>query len=246
MEKDEKKEGGYTIEHGGMDLKVGTPVQDGSEKTDPSVLTNSKSIAKSEKKISEKSKPIFDKKTKTLRKVYGGSGRKAMIMPRHRALLEEIPKHDGKITKAMIALGYAHSVVKNPGAITNTKSWQMLMDEHLPPELIAQRHTELLNKRARRNIRDDKGNIIKYDVDDGPDTPAVVKALELAYKLRGSFAAEKPKDPGNVIYNLFYKPEVREAMQSFEDQLKQQIKNDANSNTKEPVFREVDPGEGGE
>lgn len=245
LEDTQNKEGGYTIEHGGTDVNVGTPLSKRSTKTDPSPLTSSNSTAKSKKKFSEKKKPMFDKTTKVMRKTLGGPGRKAEILPRHRALLAEIPKHDGKITAAMIALRYSDKVAKNPRNITGTQSWQMLMDEHLPPELIAERHTELLNKRARRNIRNDKGEIIKYDVDDGPDTPAVVKALELAYKLRGSFAAEKPKDPSNVIYNLFYKPEVREAMNSFEQQLKDQIKDEANSKTKNAVYSEVQPGDDG-
>lgn len=201
-------------------------------------------MIKSEKKISEKKEPLIDKSINNgiLPK---STGPRVRIKAKHRALFAEMQTNGAKITPAMIALEYSPNTVKTPGMLTRTKSWQALMAEHLPEDLVALRHSELLNKRARRNIKNSKGEVTEYDVDDGPDTPAVVKALELAYKLRGSFAAEKQMEAKSVIYNLFYKPEVREAMKSFEDNLKQQIANEANTEIKDVTYSET-PNGGGE
>lgn len=235
-----KKKGGYTIDHTGVDPDGGTSARDESPLSQsdldkvatilPAEIRNVQ--YKLKKKFLENPEPPIDKPKEVLPKVR--KPRKPRVLPRHRAIMSRITNKGELISKAMVALSYSEK--SPPQAIIHTKSWQMLMDEHMPEDLIALRHTELLNKRARRNIKDKDGKVIEYDVDDGPDTPAVVKALELAYKLRGSFAAEKKAPDGNVIYNLFYKPEVREAMKSFEDNLKQQIANEANKNIKDAVY----------
>lgn len=235
-----KKKGGYTIDHTGVSPDGGTSTRDGSpiSETDLDKVSTILPVEirnvqyKLKKKILENPEPTIDKPKIPLHKTR--KPRKPRVLPRHRAIMSRVTNKGELISKAMVALSYSEK--SPPQAIIHTKSWQMLMDEHMPEDLIALRHTELLNKRARRNIKNSKGEVIEYDVDDGPDTPAVVKALELAYKLRGSFAAEKKAPDGNVIYNLFYKPEVREAMKSFEDNLKQQIANEANKNIKDAVY----------
>lgn len=235
-----KKKGGYTIDHTGVSPDGGTSTRDGSpiSETDLDKVSTILPIEirnvqyKLKKKILENPEPTIDKPVEVL--PVKKKHKPIRILPRHRAILNRVSEKGELISKAMVALSYSKKTV--PQMVTETKSWQMLMDEHMPEDLIALRHTELLNKRARRNIKNAKGEVIEYDVDDGPDTLAVVKALELAYKLRGSFAAEKKAPDGNVIYNLFYKPEVREAMKSFEDNLKQQIANEANKNIKDAVY----------
>ena len=66
------------------------------------------------------------------------------------------------------------------------------------------------------------------EVDNGPETAAVTKGLELAYRLRGSFSKEEQAPPSTVMYNLFYKPEVREQMRVFEDGIKQSLLHEIN------------------
>lgn len=143
------------------------------------------------------------------------------IVERHRVVLDEMQKNGGIVTKAMIAAGYTALTAHNPKNVTARKSWAALMAEHLPEDKVAQRHSELLDKRAYRKTADGD------EVDDGPDTAAVGKALEMAYKLRGAFKEDKPVNPSNVVYNLFYKPEVRSQVQAFEASLKQTIANDS-------------------
>ncbi len=161
--------------------------------------------------------------------------RKDLVNPRHRIVLDSLEKNGGTLSKAMIAAGYAPSTAHVPKLVTGTKSWAMLMAEYLPEDKIAHRHSELLDKRAyRKNVEGD-------EVDDGPDTAAVGKALEMAYKLRGSFKDEKPVNPSAVVYNLFYKPEVRASVQAFEATLKQTIANESTGES--PRVIDVTPGQ---
>lgn len=162
--------------------------------------------------------------TKKVQKVPGGKTG-AKILARHRSILDHMTKNGGNMTRAMIAVGYSPATAHNPSEITERKSWAALMAEHLPEDRVAKRHSELLDKRAYRKTVDGD------EVDDGPDTAAVGKALEMAYKLRGSFKEDKPVNPSNVVYNLFYKPEVRSQVQAFEASLKQTIANDSIGNS---------------
>jgi len=115
------------------------------------------------------------------------------------------------------------------------------MKLYLPEEKLALRHAELLDKRDTKTIENIKYNKDGTEkerseqlVDMGPETNAVSKGLELAYRLRGSFQKEDAPPPSTVMYNLFYKPEVREEMRLFEDKIKLSLLNEINKrNTQE-------------
>jgi len=234
-EKKEQKilEGGYTIERGSED-----PRGDAKSK-----FSNFQAPV-----LTDNEKDVKAKKSPT-RKLGAHKGGPTTIVPKHRALLEVMqqPEIGGKITKAMIAMKYSNSYAKKRAVeLKQSKSWQALMDENLPKEVVATRHLELLNKRARRNIRDETGKIIEYDVDDGPDTSAVSKALEMAYKLRGAFKdGGTPSKVGNLTYNLFYNPEVRSSMKDFESNLIKQIRDEANKKIIEAETKEPSSDNGG-
>ncbi len=230
------REGGYTIEQG-VGFIEGTPSEN-FVKNEASLLTKDDKcdIIPKAKKTRKVKSAIHDKKTqigkmvdKTLtaieeRKKGRINPKRTVILPQHRAVLNEIQNNGGKITKAMIAMSYSKKFAESQSMqLKESKSWQALMDENLPVDLVAERHQELLNKRARRDIKDSTGKIIEYGVDDGPDTQAVTKALEMAYKLRGAYIKEEKKPEGNVTYNLFYKPGVQESVKAFEKQLIRQI-----------------------
>ena len=63
---------------------------------------------------------------------------------------------------------------------------QKALSDALPDDLLAERHLELLNKREVVKMFNGEGKVI-----DQPDTQAVSKGLEMAYKIKGSYAAEK-------------------------------------------------------
>jgi len=151
---------------------------------------------------------------------------------------------------------YSTSLEKRVNVLTGTQSWKALLAEYMPEEALARRHSELLDKRDYRKIEsgevDKKGNPIMVEVDSGPDTQAVSKGLEMAYKLRGSFSKEEDPKQNTVMYNLFYKPEVREQMKNFEAGIKQSLLNEINKRNladikaEEEREGEVKPAGGGD
>lgn len=100
------------------------------------------------------------------------------------------------IKKAMQEVGYAQSTSLRTNKLTRTKGWNELMEKFLPDKLIAKRHTELLNKREIIKQFNGEGKMI-----DQPDTQAVSKGLDMAYKIKGRYVNEKdePTRPINLI-----------------------------------------------
>lgn len=74
------------------------------------------------------------------------------------------------ITHAMKEVGYSETTSANTGKLTNSDGWKELMDKHLPDEKLAEKHNEFLNS-DRQEIG--------------------IKALDMGYKLKGSYAPEK-------------------------------------------------------
>lgn len=169
-----------------------------------------------------------------LMKVDGRAYRATVVRPRHRVLYAELqkPEHEGKIGRAMAAVGYPVSMQERPSTVTDTKSWKVILDEHVSEDLLARRHNELLNKREGKYVTYGRGRNRRTEfIDRGPDVTAVSRGLEMGYKLRGKFVAElvPPPQPTNV-YNLFYSPQVRASVTSFEDSLKHAIAHEISQN----------------
>ena len=171
----------------------------------------------------------------------GPRKRDARIIPAHRQIFENYKEQGFRsLGKAIRRTGvYSEAVASRVNLITKSVSWQTLMNEYMPEETLAQRHSELLNKRDTEIVydyvkagKDKKGNqkfkkVARF-IDKGPETNAVSKGLELAYRLRGSFQKEEAPAQSTVMYNLFYKPEVREQVKMFEDSLKLTLLNEIN------------------
>ena len=89
----------------------------------------------------------------------------------------------------------------------------------LPDELLTERHLELLNKREIVKMFNGEGRII-----DQPDTQAVAKGLDMAYRIKGSYATENPSSPFQV--NIAVKignKEMEDLRQEYEDKLKAKL-----------------------
>ncbi len=191
-----------------------------------------------------KKNPNFPKKGKR-------GARPAKILDSHREVFK-LYKEQGfrNLGKAVRRTGvYSEGVADRVNVITKSKSWQLLMQEYLPESTIAIRHAELLDKRDWRKVEsgevDAKGNKIMMEVDNGPETLAVSKGLELAYRLRGAFQKEEAPPASTVMYNLFYKPEVRDQIKAFEDGLKTSLLNEINKRNTKDDEDEESPGDGG-
>jgi hypothetical protein len=73
------------------------------------------------------------------------------------------------VSRAMRKAGYGKGYAKNPHLFTKSKTWQEMMEEYIPDELIVSKHKELLNK------TDDLGVI---------DVNAVKAGVDMGYKLK--------------------------------------------------------------
>lgn len=120
------------------------------------------------------------------------------------------------LTNAMKVAGYSVETSKRTNKLTRTKGWEELMEEYLPEEELARAHKEMLNAGVierigfEKDIEDEvilevfkkaKGckvlYIRHYENSDKTayvqviDNNARKNALEMAYKLKGSYAPEK-------------------------------------------------------
>lgn len=106
---------------------------------------------------------------------------------RIKKVFEKVMENHGKnIGKTMIDEGYTKASAKNPKNVTDSKSWEMLMDEYIPESLIAQTHKEAFE--ANRTISVVSGKQASggtTDFIDVPDWQTRMKATELGYKIRG-------------------------------------------------------------
>jgi len=97
--------------------------------------------------------------------------------------------------------------------------------ERLPDDLLEERHLELLNKRETISRVTEEGELIKHDL--GPDVQGVSKGLDMAYKLKGSYAAEKTTSLNvNVEARLEDKSGLEAIREEYEEKLKQKLINE--------------------
>ena len=119
----------------------------------------------------------------------------AMATQKQKAAAKKILENAGNVSKTMIEVGYAPSTAKNPMELTKSKGWKELMEEYLPDTLLAEKHNELLTVPKITKIMR-KGTTT--EIEESTDTHAISKGLDMAYKLKGSYAAEK-RDINGVI-----------------------------------------------
>jgi hypothetical protein len=100
-----------------------------------------------------------------------------MATIKQKRAFKEALENGGVVSRAMKTAGYSDSVAKNPKKLTDSIGWKELMDEYLPDKLLAKRHLALLNKTEGKTGQ--------------PETMAVSKGLDMAYKLKGKYAPEK-------------------------------------------------------
>jgi phage terminase small subunit len=84
--------------------------------------------------------------------------------------LDELAENGGNVSRAMIDAGYSEATAKTPQKLTESVGWKELMDQHLPDDKLARKHDQLLNDE---------------------ESTVQIKALDMAYKLKGSYAPEK-------------------------------------------------------
>ena len=142
-------------------------------------------------------------------------------------------KDGKSVGAAMREVGYSENYADNPQKLTKSKTWKELMKEFLPDDLIAETHHSLLKSatvdqltfkpsKAGKPVSEEfiEGVIAQIpgakllSVADGFESSRIAyftlpegrirkEAVEMAYKLRGRFAAEKIEvdDPYDKLSN---------------------------------------------
>lgn len=96
-------------------------------------------------------------------------------------------------SEAMIECEYQEALANNPDGITETAAWKLVMDTFMPDKHLARRHRALLDK---------------VDHSGQPDTQAVGKGLELAYKIKGKLidkvdvTSGGKELPATIVFNF--------------------------------------------
>lgn len=110
-------------------------------------------------------------------------------------------------TDAMIEAQYQDALANNPEGITETDAWRLVMGAALPDMVLGKKHRALLEK---------------VDHTGQPDTQAVGKALELAYKIKGKLVDRVDLTtggdqlPAQIVFNFPKKSEYIQAEDSIE------------------------------
>lgn len=139
---------------------------------------------------------------------------------RAKKAFDKMLENGGVVSTAMVEAGYSPNTAKTPQKLTESRAWQELMQDYLNDDALAVKHEQLLNAVELNKfdfslqVPDDEikalfekvgFNFVKieeihtadpkfmrkaayYTV---PNAKAVKDALDMAYKLKGSYAAEK-------------------------------------------------------
>lgn len=135
-------------------------------------------------------------------------------------VFKKIAENHGNISKSMLQVGYSPNTAKKPQNLTESKGWQELMQEYLPDSLLAERHRELLDKREIHFIKGEDGKG-ESELLDTPDTNAVTKGLDMAYKIGGRYAPEKHL---NVNIEVEASAEIKDLTQKLNELYGKQTK----------------------
>lgn len=98
--------------------------------------------------------------------------------------LNHLVGNGGNVTKAMLAAGYSPATANTPQKLTGSSTFQELLDELLPERHLTEKHREFLD--SERIIRRFKKGELEEEISE--TDPNAVKALDMAYKLRGKYA----------------------------------------------------------
>lgn len=112
---------------------------------------------------------------------------------KQKAVAKDLMENHGKpISKAMLDAGYDPTSAKNPSNLTDSKGWAELMEKYLPDELVLDTHKGGLTAMKQLSVRGGKdANAESDDFIEVEDHPTRLKAVELAYKVKGKFIENK-------------------------------------------------------
>lgn len=112
---------------------------------------------------------------------------------KQRTAFKNVVENGGNKGKGMRDAGYSKAMAKSPKKLTETKSWEDLMEKYLPDNLLTKKHRELLNKKETVIKNNNKNGNIEIVKTGEIDQQAVKAGLDMAYKLKDKYAATKIK-----------------------------------------------------
>lgn len=124
---------------------------------------------------------------------------------------KEVVEKGRPVSKAMVDVGYSKNTAVAPSKLTRSKGWKELVDKYIPEKDLLRKHKELLNQKkldyfvfpkamTDEEIQEhvesaglemivikhsDKGKLAFYSINDAMSQQ---KAVDMAYKLKGSYA----------------------------------------------------------
>lgn len=115
---------------------------------------------------------------------------------RQKKAFKKAAENGGVVSRAMLDAGYSAMTAQDPKKLTDSKGWKELMEIYLPDDKLGRKHDQLLN--------DQESNV-------------QVKALDMAYKLKGKYAPEKALNLNMNLEDPELAEEVRQLSEKFND-----------------------------
>lgn len=109
---------------------------------------------------------------------------------RQKLAASKMVEFGGKMSmrKAMRAAGYSESMANNPQKLTRSVSWKEMIGEKLSDELLVNRLLVLINAKKTERTHKSDGKVI---VTEREDCVAISRGLDMAFKIKGKYFAEK-------------------------------------------------------
>ena len=89
--------------------------------------------------------------------------------------MDIVMKTHAKAGKAMVQAGYSEASARTPKVLTESNAWKSVMQDYLPDEKLFKTHSEALGA-VKQN---------EYTGEVSPDHAIRLKAVDMAYKLKG-------------------------------------------------------------
>lgn len=98
--------------------------------------------------------------------------------------------------QAMLEVGYSNSSSLTGGSgIVKSKGFQLAMEKYLPDELLLKKHLEFLN--SKRLVKEFRKGDLTNEISE--TDPSAVRALDLAYKIKGRYIVAGPTQNNLII-----------------------------------------------
>jgi len=137
-------------------------------------------------------------------------------------VFDKIVENKGNVSKSMREVGYSPATAKNPKMLLNSTGFMELLQQDVPDWLLTKKLKQLVNKKETVV----KNNMTTGEIDVIPtgeiDTQAVRAGLDMAFKLKGSYAPEK-KLSINANISAKENPKLKEISDEYKEKLKEAL-----------------------